>query len=135
MYPEARSWPATLRASSNTTSRRLATGCAFLRRPDRALARNNRSASVVDDDVSNQGPKQHDSFENIIRGDRAVRERHLRVERAEEFLCMSDVADAVHVRVLHFSGALPPGKPGEIRHEPLDEAFEERHGDDNRDRR
>ena len=61
------------------------------------------------------------------RGNRATRERHLRVERTEEFLRMDDIAGTVHVRVFILCRALPFGELCEIGHESGNEAFEEGH--------
>src|SRR2546422_10963395 len=79
-------------------------------------------------DALDQRPKELNSLKELLHGwKRAARERHLRLERAEELLRVDDIADAVHLRVFLLGRALPCGKLREIGHKPGDEAFEEGH--------
>src|SRR5437899_3113097 len=85
-------------------------------------------------DVADQRPEQFDAFEHLGVGNRP-RQRHLGLQRAEKLLRVRDVAHTVDVRVFHFARSLTPREIGEIGHEALDEAFEEGHRHDVRNRR
>src|SRR6266571_7907697 len=86
--------------------------------------------SSASDDVLDQRPKQLDSLEAVLPAwKRFVLERDLRLQRAEEFLGMDDVADAVYICVFLLRRTLPFGEVRQVRHELGDEAFEEGHHD------
>ena len=74
------------------------------------------------DDVA----KEFDALEEIrLRTDRV--DRILQQDRAKESFRMRDIADTMHIRVLHLSGASCGGKRGQERHVLLNEALEEGH--------
>ena len=62
-------------------------------------------------------------------------ERHLRIQRAKEFLRMGDIADPVHIRIFSLHRSLSLRDFRQVGHEPLNETFEESHHDDDRHRR
>src|SRR5579864_8445062 len=91
---------------------------------------------LASNDYLDQRLEQINSFKDgLSRFARVARERHFRFQSVKEFLCMGDIADAVHVRIFLLHRALPLSQFRQIGHEPLDEAFEESHHDDDRNRR
>src|SRR5437899_8045305 len=68
-----------------------------------------RSGKIrLSNDISDQRLQEPNSLKEVCYGfARVVRQRHLRFQSAEEFLRMSHVADAVHVRIFLLHRALP----------------------------
>src|SRR5881296_3063083 len=84
-------------------------------------------------DILNKRVEELNSLKEVLCG--SVPERHLRFQSAEEFLCMANIANAVHIRIFLLQRALPLGDFRQIGHEPLNKTFEESHRDEDRRRR